>query len=134
MSSKPIVDPNSVYSRAEAAHVLGVSLTTLKQLIRAGHLAVSRPEGIRRVFIKGASILEMLDRTMLPATVPATQTNFVPQSIGASKSFAAATIPLNEYGNLTWQNKSNNNLALRDASITRSGAVPPRNGKGGARR
>jgi hypothetical protein len=44
---------------------LGVSLTTLKQLIRAGHLIVSQPAGIRRVFIKGSSILEMLERTTL---------------------------------------------------------------------
>ena len=65
MSSKLAVDPNAVYSRAEAAHLLGVSLTTLKELIRSGHLVVSRPGGIRRVFIKGSSIFTMLDRTTL---------------------------------------------------------------------
>ena len=65
MNSKTTLEPNAIYSRAETAHLLGISLTTLKQMIRSGHLVVSQPAGIRRVFIKGSSILEMLDRTML---------------------------------------------------------------------
>jgi excisionase family DNA binding protein len=63
VSSKPFVEPNVIYSRQEAAQMLGVSLATLKQMIRAGHLDVSRPAGIRRVFIRRACILDMLERT-----------------------------------------------------------------------
>ena len=60
---KPPIDRNAVYSRQEAAEVLGVSLSTLKKLIDAGYLRVSRPAGVRRVFIQGASIIEMLNNT-----------------------------------------------------------------------
>ncbi len=63
MSAKPAIEANAIYTREEAAQVLGVSLSTLKHLIRAGHLVVSQPAGLRRVFIKGSSILDMLDRT-----------------------------------------------------------------------
>jgi hypothetical protein len=66
VSVKPVIEPNAIYSREETAHLLGISLTTLKQLVRAGHLVVSQPLGLRRVFIKGASILEMMDRTAVP--------------------------------------------------------------------
>lgn len=62
---KPGIQPNAVYSRKEAAYVLGVSLSTLKKLIDNGFLQVSQPPGMRRVFIKGSSILSMLDQTML---------------------------------------------------------------------
>lgn len=62
---KPGIQPNAVYSRKEAAHALGVSLSTLKKLIDNGFLQVSQPPGMRRVFIKGSSILSMLDQTML---------------------------------------------------------------------
>jgi len=34
-------------------------------LIDAGLLEVSQPPGMRRIFIKGSSILEMLDKTTL---------------------------------------------------------------------
>ncbi len=61
--SKSPIESNAVYTREEAAGLLGISLSTLKYLIRAGHLTVSQPPGLRRVFIKGSSILEMLDRT-----------------------------------------------------------------------
>lgn len=61
--SKPSVEANVIYTREEAASVLGIGLSTLKQMIRAGHLAVSQPAGIRRIFIRGSSILEMLERT-----------------------------------------------------------------------
>ncbi|MBN1201053.1 MAG: helix-turn-helix domain-containing protein [Anaerolineae bacterium] len=60
---KRIINSNAVYSRQEAAEVLGVSLSTLKKLIDAGYLRVSQPAGIRRIFIQGSSILEMLDQT-----------------------------------------------------------------------
>jgi excisionase family DNA binding protein len=61
--SKSTIEPNAIYSRREAANALGVSLSTLKKLIDMGHLEVSQPQGMRRIFIKGSSILEMLDRT-----------------------------------------------------------------------
>jgi hypothetical protein len=35
----------------------------LKKLIDAGYLRVSRPPGVRRVFIQGSSIIEMLKKT-----------------------------------------------------------------------
>ena len=98
MTPKPSIEPNAIYSRAETAHVLGISLTTLKQLIRAGHLAISQPTGIRRVFIKGASILEMLDRTALQ---PRTATS---RAFGNSLGNQPATI---------WQNNYQDSLALR---------------------
>lgn len=63
MSDRPVIEANAIYTREEAAQVLGVSLSTLKYLIRAGHLAVSQPAGLRRILIKGSYILDMLDRT-----------------------------------------------------------------------
>lgn len=57
------IEPGAVYSRQEAAQALGISLSTLKRLIRKGHLQVSKPKGMRRVFITGESILAMLDDT-----------------------------------------------------------------------
>lgn len=57
------INTNAVYSRQETAEVLGVSLSTLKKLIDAGHLRVSRPPGVRRIFIQGSSIIEMLQQT-----------------------------------------------------------------------
>jgi excisionase family DNA binding protein len=62
---KRTIDPNAVYSRQEAAEALGISLSTLKKLINAGHLRVSQPDGIRRIFIRGESILAMLEQTVL---------------------------------------------------------------------
>lgn len=64
---KSAIEANAIYSRREAAHALGVSLSTLKKLIDLGYLDVSQPPGMRRIFIKGSSILEMLDRTTLNA-------------------------------------------------------------------
>lgn len=66
---KQTINANAVYSRQEAAEILGVSLSTLKKLIDAGYLRVSRPDGIRRVFIQGSSILEMLDETAVERRV-----------------------------------------------------------------
>lgn len=60
MKREPI-HPDAVYSREEVAELLGVSLSTIKRLIAAGQLEASRPDSIRRVFIKGSSILRMLD-------------------------------------------------------------------------
>lgn len=63
---KPHVEAGAVYSRQEAAEALGISLSTLKRLIKKGHLKVSKPAGMRRIFITGESILAMLnDTTML---------------------------------------------------------------------
>jgi excisionase family DNA binding protein len=62
-NGKRSINPNAVYSRQEAADILGVSLSTLKKLIDAGYLRISRPAGVRRIFIQGSSILEMLDQT-----------------------------------------------------------------------
>jgi excisionase family DNA binding protein len=59
------VHPDAIYSREEAAEVLGISLSTLKRMIAAGELEVSRPPSIRRIFIKGSSILRMLEETKL---------------------------------------------------------------------
>ena len=60
---KPVIETGAVYSRQEAAEALGISLSTLKRLIKNGHLRVSKPNGMRRVFITGESILAMLDDT-----------------------------------------------------------------------
>jgi excisionase family DNA binding protein len=62
-SNKPRIEPGAVYSRQEASEALGISLSTLKRLISKGHLKVSKPGGMRRVFIIGESILAMLDHT-----------------------------------------------------------------------
>lgn len=60
---KPVIETGAVYSRQEAAEALGISLSTLKRLIKNGHLRVSKPNGMRRVFITGESILAMLNDT-----------------------------------------------------------------------
>ena len=65
MLKREPVHPDAIYSREEAAEVLGVSLSTIKRLIAAGQLEASRPESIRRVFIKGSSIIQMLDETKI---------------------------------------------------------------------
>lgn len=60
---KPVIEQGAVYSRQEAAEALGISLSTLKRLIKNGHLRVSKPNGMRRVFITGESIVAMLSDT-----------------------------------------------------------------------
>jgi excisionase family DNA binding protein len=60
---KPVIETGAVYSRQEAAEALGISLSTLKRLIKNGYLRVSKPNGMRRVFITGESILAMLNDT-----------------------------------------------------------------------
>jgi len=68
---KPAVEPNAVYSREEASEILGVSLSTLKRMITEGHLPVSKLNGGRRVFIRGANILTMLDLAVVRNHKPA---------------------------------------------------------------
>jgi len=63
MQARPSIHENTVYSREEAADALGVSLSTLKRLIATGQLSASQPTGMRRVFIQGSSIMQMLDST-----------------------------------------------------------------------
>jgi excisionase family DNA binding protein len=63
--SREPIHPDKIYSREETADVLGVSLSTVKRLIAAGQLEASRPASIRRIFIKGSSILHMLDETKI---------------------------------------------------------------------
>ncbi len=65
MLQRQPIHPDAVYSREETAELLGVSLSTIKRLIAAGQLEASRPESIRRVFIKGSSIMRMLDATKI---------------------------------------------------------------------
>ncbi len=65
MSLKPVIEAGAVYSRQEAAEALGISLSTLKRLVKNGHLRVSKPYGMRRVFITGESILSMLNSTVV---------------------------------------------------------------------
>jgi excisionase family DNA binding protein len=67
MAKHEPINPDAIYSREEAADVLGVSLSTIKRLIAAGQLEASRPQSIRRIFIKGSSILRMLDETKIGA-------------------------------------------------------------------
>ena len=67
MAKHEPINPDAIYSREEAADVLGVSLSTIKRLIAAGQLQASRPQSIRRIFIKGWSILKMLDETKIGA-------------------------------------------------------------------
>lgn len=62
MKREPI-HSDAVYSREETADLLGVSLSTIKRLIASGELEASRPASIRRIFIKGSSILQMLEET-----------------------------------------------------------------------
>lgn len=67
MIKREPINPDAVYSREETAELLGVSLSTVKRLIAAGQLRASRPDSIRRIFIKGSSILQMLEETKIEA-------------------------------------------------------------------
>lgn len=59
-TTRPPIEPTRVYSRNEVMEILNVSLSTVKRMIAAGHLRASQPEGMRRVFITGQAILDML--------------------------------------------------------------------------
>ncbi len=61
-SQRPPIVPNRVYTRDEVAEILSVSLSTVKRLLASGELRASQPPGMRRVFITGQAILEMLER------------------------------------------------------------------------
>ncbi|NOK61116.1 MAG: DNA-binding protein [Chloroflexi bacterium AL-W] len=65
MTHREPIQADAIYSREEAAELLGVSLSTIKRLITAGQLEASRPDSIRRIFIKGSSILHMLEDTKI---------------------------------------------------------------------
>jgi excisionase family DNA binding protein len=65
MQKREPIHADTIYSREETADLLGVSLSTIKRLIAAGQLEASRPESIRRVFIKGSSIIRMLEETRI---------------------------------------------------------------------
>ena len=68
---KQAVEPNAVYSREEAAEILGVSLSTLRRMIADGYLPVSKLNGGRRVFIRGSNILAMLEQSTVQNHKPA---------------------------------------------------------------
>jgi excisionase family DNA binding protein len=59
-TERPPILPTRVYSRSEVAEILNVSLSTVKRLLASGELRSSQPQGLRRVFITGQAILEML--------------------------------------------------------------------------
>lgn len=59
-SERPPIIPTRVYSRSEVAEILNVSLSTVKRLLASGQLRASQPAGLRRVFITGQAILDML--------------------------------------------------------------------------
>jgi excisionase family DNA binding protein len=62
-TNRPPIEPTRVYSRAEVAEILDVSLSTVKRLLASGQLRASQPAGLRRVFITGQAILDLLKAT-----------------------------------------------------------------------
>lgn len=71
-TERPPIVPTRVYSRAEVAEILNVSLSTVKRLLASGQLRASQPPGLRRVFITGQAILDMLETHRAdPATLAA---------------------------------------------------------------
>ncbi len=67
-TERPPIVPTRVYSRAEVAEILNVSMSTVKRLLASGQLQASQPEGLRRVFITGQAILDMLATSPNPPT------------------------------------------------------------------
>ncbi len=125
MSSKLAIDPNAIYSRGEAAHLLGLSLSTLKHLVRTGQLVVSHPQGIRRVFIKGSSIFAMLDRTMLIPDGFSSETfgnSFLNQQFALGSKYSVPTAYMKQAAaapETHWnRNGQSNAKTLRDKRIT----------------
>jgi excisionase family DNA binding protein len=68
-SERPPIVPTRVYSRAEVAEILNVSLSTIKRLLASGQLRASQPPGLRRVFITGQAVLDMLEANVPNADV-----------------------------------------------------------------
>lgn len=62
-TERPAIVPTRVYSRTEVAEILNVSLSTVKRLLASGQLRASQPPGLRRVFITGQAILDMLEES-----------------------------------------------------------------------
>lgn len=60
-TQRPPIVPLRIYSREEVAEILSVSLSTVKRLLASGQLRASQPEGVRRVFITGQAILDLLE-------------------------------------------------------------------------
>ena len=70
-TDRPGIVPSRVYSRAEVAEILNVSLSTVKRLLASGQLRASQPPGLRRVFITGEAILDMLNSNQTVTTLTA---------------------------------------------------------------
>ncbi len=66
-TERPPIEPMRVYSRDEVAEILNISLSTVKRLLASGQLRASQLPGMRRVFITGQSILDMLDESVKTA-------------------------------------------------------------------
>jgi len=66
-TNRPPIEPNRVYSRVEVAEILNVSLSTVKRAITSGQIRASQPPGMRRVFITGQALLEMLEASEMKA-------------------------------------------------------------------
>jgi excisionase family DNA binding protein len=62
-TERPPIVPTRVYSRSEVAEILNISLSTVKRLLASGQLRASQPAGLRRVFITGQAILDMLEES-----------------------------------------------------------------------
>ena len=62
---RPIIEANRVYSRVEVAEILNVSLSTVKRAISGGQLRASQPPGMRRVFITGQAIMDMINESKM---------------------------------------------------------------------
>ena len=71
--NRPVIEPLRIYSRDEVAEILDVSMSTVKRMIKAGQIRVSQPSGMRRIFIKGESILEFLDASEVDPNNPDTE-------------------------------------------------------------
>ena len=68
-TERPTIVPARVYSRTEVAEILNISLSTVKRLLASGELRSSQPPGLRRVFITGQAILNMLAESETPKQV-----------------------------------------------------------------
>jgi excisionase family DNA binding protein len=64
-TERPPIVSTRVYSRAEVAEILNVSMSTVKRMLASGQLRASQPPGIRRVFITGQAILDMLNENVV---------------------------------------------------------------------